>query len=65
MTERRTWPQDPPFPKINVGRACLYDGVPCIVTEEGEGPFGPNVTFKRSSATITTSPGLDDRFAWP
>lgn len=67
MTERMTWPQEPPFPKTNVGRVCLYDGRPAIVKEVSEGEYGERVTIEVdgfTSQTITT-PGLDPRFAWP
>lgn len=63
-TQRKTWSQDPPFSKTNIGRACLYDDVPCVVSSVGEGPYGENVTFSKGTSTITTTPGLDHRFSW-
>lgn len=57
--------QDEPFPKTNVGRACLYDERPAIVKEVSVGEYGERVTFEVDGSTITTTPGLDPRFRWP
>jgi hypothetical protein len=57
--------QDDPFPQTNVGRACLYDERPAIVTVVSKGEYGERVTFEVDGSTTSTTPGLDPRFRWP
>ena len=57
--------REPPTPKSNVGRACLWDEKLAVVKAVIEGEYGERVTFDtEDGSTITTTPGLDPRFRW-